>query len=402
MQVGSLSHFSILAFTFCLFLAIFITSYNNISPNGTTYSDESYATSVSANSSSDEADNSTIFNNENLFERIDDGFFSDYNITGNNSLPSQSSLLESNNSDVSNGAQLDGLASDNNTSSSYLNATGTETGPYPGTLQIPYTGLARYHMTPAISKLFGLNETTYAMLVTRVEPGSPAAEAGIRSGNVTTNLSGDIVKVGGDIILQVDSNSSLVRNNDAFVNYLQNEKKVGENVTLNILRDGQINDIELTIGSVPSFLWYENKDEGIRIKYPSDWRADESDLSKQDIVKFFSPENTDVRNSTIPMAGSFVKVTPTTSSLDDVASVQQEGTPKTRTLDMFLTNVSNLPGYEIVFYDYSDRDRTLKILSVFTIKDGQMYRINFAIDPPRYDDYLPLAREMVGSFQFTK
>jgi hypothetical protein len=404
MQVGSLSHFSILVFTFCLFLAIFITSYDSISPNGTTYSDESYATSVSVNSSSEEADNSTISNNENLFGRIDDGFFSEYNITGNNnSLPSQSSLLEGDNSDISNETQLDGLSSNNVTSSSsYLNTTGTETGPYPGTLQIPYTGLARYHMTPAISKLFGLNETTYAMLVTRVEPGSPAAEAGIRSGNVTTNLLGDVVKVGGDIILGVDSNSSLVRNNDAFVNYLQNEKRVGENVTLNILRDGQINDVELTIGAVPRFLWYENIDEGIRMKYPSDWRADESDLSKQDIVKFFSPETTDVSNSTLPIAGSFVKVTPTASSLDDVASVQQEGTANTRTLDMFLTNVSNLPGYEIVFYDYSDRDRTLKILSVFTIKDGQMYRINFAVDPPKYDDYLPLAREMIESFQFTK
>jgi hypothetical protein len=323
-------------------------------------------------------------------------------MTGINSPPSRSPLLESNNSYIFNWTRPDGKVSENITSHSSLNTTSTSTGPYPGSLQIPYTGLSRYHMTPAISKLFGLNDTTYAMLVTRVEPGSPAAEAGIRSGNVTTNLSGDIVNVGGDIILEVDSNSSLVRNNDAFVNYLQNEKKVGENVMFTVVRDGQFKDIELTIGAVPRFLWYENRDEGIRMKYPSDWQVDESDLSKQDIVKFFSPETTDVDNSTSARAGAFVKIAPTASSLDEVASAQQEGTPNTRTLDMFLTNVSNLPGYEIIFYDYSDKERTLKIMSVFTIKDGQIYRINFGVDPPRYDDYLPLAREMVESFQFTK
>jgi hypothetical protein len=400
MQIESRLHFSILAFTFCLFIAISITSYNNISQSGTTYFDDSYATSVSENSSSNEADNSTISSNENLFEYADGGFFAKYNITGNNSPPSRSSLLESINSNISNEIPLHGLVSENTTSTSSLNTTSTSTGLYPGSLQIPYTGLSRYHITPAISKLFGLNDTTNAMLVTGVEPGSPAAEEGIRSGNVTRNISGDIVKVGGDIILGVDSNSSLLRNNDAFVNYLQNEKRVGDKVTLTVLRDGQIKDIELTIGAVPRFLWYENNDEGIRMKYPSDWRVDESDLSKQDIVKFFSPETTDVGNNTLPMAGTFVKVAPTAISLDEVASAQQEGTPNTRTLDMFLTNVSSLPGYEIIFYDYSDEERTLKIMSVFTIKDGQIYRINFAVNPPRYDDYIPLAREMVESFQF--
>jgi len=402
MQIESRLHFSILAFSFCLLIAISITSYSNISRNGTTYFDNSYATNVSDNSSSDEADNSNTSNNENLFERVDDGFFAEYNITDNNSPSSQSLLLESNNSSISNGTLLDGVVSENITSPSSVNTTSNSTGPYPGSLQIPYTGLSSYHITPAISKLFGLNDTNYAMLVTRVEAGSPAAEEGIRGGNVTTNLFGDIVMVGGDIILGIDSNSSLLRNNDAFENYLQNEKKVGENITLTVLRDGQIKDIELTIGAVPRFLWYENKDEGIRMKYPSDWRADESDLSKQDIVKFFSPETTDVGNRTFSVATAFVKVEPTASRLDDIASALQEGTPNRRTLDMFLTNVSNLPGYEIIFYGYSNIERTLKILSVFTIKDGQIYRIDFAVDPPRYDDYLPLAREMVESFQFTK
>jgi glucose/arabinose dehydrogenase len=332
-----------------------------------------------------------------------------------NSLLTSSSSSPVNITGVSNETVPDNNTIPSNVSSSSPTPTPTPTlapttpytstssaGPYVGSLQIPYTGLTRYHVTPTIGKLFGLNETTYAMIVTGVEPGSPAARAVIRSGNMTTNVSGDIIKVGGDMILAVDDNSSFIRNNEAFLNYLQNEKIVGENITLNILRDGQIHDIELTIEALPRFLWYENEDEGIRMKYPSDWRVSESDLSKQDIVKFFSPETTFVDNSTLSVASVFVKIRPSDIGLDSVARAQQEDTAETRNLDMFLTDVSNLPGYEKVFYDYSDRDRTLKILSVFTNKDEQLYTINFAADPTRYDDYLPLAREMINSFQFTK
>lgn len=401
MKIESLLYYTLLAFSYCL-LAMILTGHN-FSSNEMTHFRESYATNVSTSDSSRVSNNGTDSNGVKLFEQHDDDLFSEFNITGNNSLTYQSFLaLGGRNSSTSDDAVLNGTVSENISSPSYLNVTETGSSPNPGILQIPYTGLSTYHLTPAVSKLFGLNETTYAMLITGVEPGSPAAEEGIRSGNVTTRVAGEIIKVGGDIILEVDSNTSVVRNNDAFINYLQNEKRVGDNITLTILRDGQTKDIEMTIGAVPRFLWYDNKDEGIRMKFPSDWRVDESHLSKQDIVKFFAPEITDVNNDTLPIAGVFVKVAPTTSSLDEFASAQQEGTPTTRTLDMYLTTISNLPGYEIVFYDYADRERTLKILSVFTIKDDQIYRINFAADPPSYDDYLSLAREMVESFLFTK
>ncbi|MPZ07165.1 MAG: PDZ domain-containing protein [Nitrososphaeraceae archaeon] len=322
------------------------------------------------------------------------------------------SITGSNSSAILNSSLVDTVTSENTfqndttlgnsttaTTPVYIN---TSTGPPPGSLQIPYTGLSRYHVTPEVAKLFGLNDTTYAIIVTEVEPRSPAAFAGIRGGNLTTNVAGDTIKLGGDIILKVDGNDTFIRTNEAFLNYLRNEKRVGDNISLAVLRDGQISDVQVTIGALPRFLWYEDTDEGIRIKYPSDWEVLGSE-SREEVVKFFSPQRVRAGDDTVPVAGIFV-VTATTANrgLDDLATEEQEDTAAKRNLDITLTTVSNLPGYESVFYDYSDGNRTLKQLNAFTVKDGGIYRINFATDPSRFDDYLALAREVIRSFQFTK
>jgi hypothetical protein len=293
-------------------------------------------------------------------------------------------------------------SSNKDSNNTLTSSNSTSTGPQPGTLQIPYTGLSRHHVSPEDAKLFGLNENAFSMIVTEVDPRSPAAIAGIRGGNITTNVAGDMIKLGGDMILRIDGNDTFIRTNEAFLNYLRNEKEVGENMTLTVLRDGQINDVNLTIGALPRFLWYEDNDEGIRIKYPSDWEISETE-SIDDVVKFFAPQNVRIGNETVPAAGIFVRMEPAaTRGLDDLATAEQRDTSTKRHLGITLTSVSNLPGYESVFYEYSDENRTLKEFSMFTIKDGLIYRINFATDPFLYDDYSPLAMEVIRSFQFTR
>ena len=318
--------------------------------------------------------------------------------TGSDSLPLLNSSLDKTVTLV-NVFQNSSIADNSTGSPVYVNTSG---GPAPGNLQIPYTGLSRYHVTPEVAKLFGLDDSTYAMIVTEVEPRSPAAIAGIRGGNVTTTVTDDTVKLGGDIILSVDGNDTFLRTNDAFLNYLRNEKKVGENMSLTVLRNGQVSEVQLTVGALPRFLWYEDSDEGIKIKYPSDWEISGSE-SSEDMVKFFSPQNVRVGNDTAPVAGIFLITAPSDDrGLDDLATAEQRDSRSKRNLGIALTTFANLPGYESVFYDYSDGNRTLKELSAFTIKDGNIYRINFATDPSRFNDYVPLAREAIRSFQFTK
>ena len=86
-------------------------------------------------------------------------------------------------------------------------------------------------------------------------------------------VGGEIVRLGGDIIVAVDGNSSVAKDDIAFVNYLQNEKQVGENISLTFLRDGIVNETDLTLSSLPDFFRYIDDDEGIRMEYPSDRRV---------------------------------------------------------------------------------------------------------------------------------
>ena len=72
-----------------------------------------------------------------------------------------------------------------------------------------------------------------------------------------------------------------------------------------------------------------------------------------------------------------------------------------RMLDLEGTELSGLQAYESIFYKYG-ANRTLKVKSAFTIDDDQLYRINYAADTSKYDDYLPMFEEMLKSFQFTK
>lgn len=280
------------------------------------------------------------------------------------------------------------------------NASTVEYPANAGTLQVRYTGLIRSDVSPEVAQELGLNETFPGLLVTEVIPGSPAENSGIRGPNMTRVVGGEIVRLGGDIIVKVDDNESIAKDDESFVDYLQNEKMVGENVTLTILRDGRAYEIDLTLGALPAFFWYNDEDEGIKLKYPSDWRVSDNKNDKSDVVSFFSPEeNTERETST---AAVIVKVFLAEGvTLDEFAVEQTEDTENTRRLDVTGTELADLQAYESTFYEYS-ANRTLKVKSAFTLLEDQIFRINYAADTSTYDDYLPMFEEMLKSFQFTK
>ena len=63
-------------------------------------------------------------------------------------------------------------------------------------------------------------------------------------------LGGREIALGGDVILAIDDRE--VRKIDDVLGYLQQAKEVGETVTLTVWREGQIVDIDVTLGARPS------------------------------------------------------------------------------------------------------------------------------------------------------
>ena len=119
-----------------------------------------------------------------------------------------------------------------------------------GTYLHPWIGVAGIDITPEIALALGLEEAR-GFLVTDITPGSPADKSGIRGGDMpVTNITGfEELRLGGDIIMNVDDQR--VNKTDDLLSYIETNKQVGDTVTMTILRDGKLIEIDLVLGSRP-------------------------------------------------------------------------------------------------------------------------------------------------------
>ncbi len=97
----------------------------------------------------------------------------------------------------------------------------------------PYIGINGFDITPEIAKLLNLPEAV-GFLVVNVTDGSPAKLAGILGGNKSMLINGLPIELGGDIVTEIDNKP--VRKVDDILSYLENYKRIGDNVTLTVLR----------------------------------------------------------------------------------------------------------------------------------------------------------------------
>jgi S1-C subfamily serine protease len=117
-----------------------------------------------------------------------------------------------------------------------------------GEYQHAYLGVSGTDIDADIAEIMNLQNTT-GFLVIQVTSGSPAEKAGIRGGDILTEINGREVELGGDVIIAIDDKP--IRKIDDLLSYLDREKKVGENVTLSIVRNGQIHKLDLTLVARP-------------------------------------------------------------------------------------------------------------------------------------------------------
>jgi S1-C subfamily serine protease len=115
-----------------------------------------------------------------------------------------------------------------------------------GTYIHPWIGIAGTDITPEIALALGLEEAR-GFLVTDIARGSPADESGIRGGDKpVTNITGfQDLRLGGDVITNVDHER--VNKTDDLLSYIET-KKVGDTVTLTILREGKLIEVDLVLG----------------------------------------------------------------------------------------------------------------------------------------------------------
>ena len=119
-----------------------------------------------------------------------------------------------------------------------------------GSYQWPYLGISGTSLVPELASAMALTPTQRGALVIDVVPGGPADQAGVHGSQRQVTIDGQQAPVGGDVITAIDN--SPVKTFDDLVTYLARSTKVGQTVTLTVLRDGKSQDIDVTLGARPN------------------------------------------------------------------------------------------------------------------------------------------------------
>jgi 2-alkenal reductase len=117
-----------------------------------------------------------------------------------------------------------------------------------GGYQHPWLGIAMRSVDPLLARHFGL-AAKQGVLITEITGGSPADRAGLRGGVHTGDYAGVPLPYDGDIVTAIDS--QVVRGSDDLLSYLELEASVGDTVTLTVLRDGQEQQLDVTLAARP-------------------------------------------------------------------------------------------------------------------------------------------------------
>ena len=105
-------------------------------------------------------------------------------------------------------------------------------------------------MNPDIAQAMNLPSDTRGALVAMVTAGGPADKAGLLGSNTTVTINGSQGLVGGDIITAIDGQT--INSMSDVITYLSIHTQVEQTISLTILRGGQSQTLQVTLGSRPS------------------------------------------------------------------------------------------------------------------------------------------------------
>jgi S1-C subfamily serine protease len=120
--------------------------------------------------------------------------------------------------------------------------TGRYRHPQVGVNTVALTGLS-----PAVKQQLGFPPNQKGLLVQSVSAG--AQQAGIQAGTRRINVGGEVLMVGGDLIVAIDGQP--VATSGDLRGWIENQKHPGDTVIVSVLRNGQRLDLQVTLSERP-------------------------------------------------------------------------------------------------------------------------------------------------------
>lgn len=112
----------------------------------------------------------------------------------------------------------------------------------------PWLGAMGVDMTYEIARVMGIN-VTYGWLITDIIEGGPAHKAGLRGGTKIVNIAGNLITIGGDVIIAV--NGVRITGIDDLSSYLEEYTVPGQIIEVTIIRGNQKLKLNVELGARP-------------------------------------------------------------------------------------------------------------------------------------------------------
>jgi S1-C subfamily serine protease len=117
-----------------------------------------------------------------------------------------------------------------------------------GEVEHAYIGISGGTITSELAKALNL-PVDEGVIVQSVVKDGPADKAGIEAGGTEASINGEEVRLGGDIITEVDGEK--LKSMDELVEIIQGHKP-GDELQLTLLRDGHEKTADVTLGNQPA------------------------------------------------------------------------------------------------------------------------------------------------------
>jgi S1-C subfamily serine protease len=126
-----------------------------------------------------------------------------------------------------------------------------------GSVERAYLGITGGDITPQAVEALNL-PADQGVIVERVFNGGPADKAGLHGANGEATVEGQQIPVGGDIITKLDGKP--ITGMDEVISAV-NDRKPGDDLKLTVLRDGDEQEITVTLGDRPAQISDSNSDQ---------------------------------------------------------------------------------------------------------------------------------------------
>jgi len=118
-----------------------------------------------------------------------------------------------------------------------------------GEYKHPWIGISGTDIDLEMANVMGLENTLGFLIITVIED-SPASDAGLIGSNKIIEVEGREYSIGGDVIMSVDGID--VRKIDDILIHLQRGKAVGDEMILEVLRDGRTTNVTILLQERPN------------------------------------------------------------------------------------------------------------------------------------------------------